>query len=95
MFLEMKNEKEKFMIKFQSYRNILEENFWCFDKELEKLDDIVQYIYKGVVIMFYLYLVFFVEQKKELFDIVFWIVVLGKGILVVDEFVGSMVKWLS
>ncbi|KAK2111510.1 hypothetical protein P7K49_011256 [Saguinus oedipus] len=47
MFLEMKNEKEKLMIKFQSHRNILEENLRRSDKELEKLDDIVQHIYKS------------------------------------------------
>nr|XP_054392492.1 sperm-associated antigen 5 isoform X5 [Pongo abelii] len=49
MFLEMKNEKEKLMIKFQSHRNILEENLRRSDKELEKLDDIVQHIYKTLL----------------------------------------------
>ncbi|XP_039108364.1 sperm-associated antigen 5 isoform X2 [Hyaena hyaena] len=45
MFLEMKNEKAKLMVKFQSHRNILEENLRRSDKELKKLDDIVQHIY--------------------------------------------------
>uniref|UniRef100_A0A2K5YVC2 Sperm associated antigen 5 n=1 Tax=Mandrillus leucophaeus TaxID=9568 RepID=A0A2K5YVC2_MANLE len=49
MFLEMKNEKEKLMIKFQSHRSILEENLRRSDKELEKLDDIVQHIYKTLL----------------------------------------------
>ncbi|XP_032701274.1 sperm-associated antigen 5 isoform X2 [Lontra canadensis] len=46
MFLEMKNEKAKLMVKFQSHRNILEENLRRSDKELKKLDDIVQHIYE-------------------------------------------------
>ncbi|XP_012503720.1 PREDICTED: sperm-associated antigen 5 [Propithecus coquereli] len=49
MFLEMKNEKEKLMVKFQSHRNILEENLRRSDKELKKLDDIVQHIYKTLL----------------------------------------------
>ncbi|XP_037348757.1 sperm-associated antigen 5 isoform X2 [Talpa occidentalis] len=44
MFLEMKNEKAKLMVKFQSHRSILEENLRRSDKELKKLDDIVQHI---------------------------------------------------
>ncbi|XP_006874266.1 PREDICTED: sperm-associated antigen 5 [Chrysochloris asiatica] len=46
MFLEMKDEKEKLKVKFQSHRNILEENLRRSDKELKKLDDIVQHIYE-------------------------------------------------
>ncbi|XP_045842271.1 sperm-associated antigen 5 isoform X2 [Meles meles] len=46
MFLEMKNEKAKLMVKFQSHRNILEENLRRSDQELKKLDDIVQHIYE-------------------------------------------------
>ncbi|XP_036125413.1 sperm-associated antigen 5 isoform X1 [Molossus molossus] len=49
MFLEMKNEKEKLMIKFQSHRNILEENLRRSDRELKKLDDIVQHIYETLL----------------------------------------------
>ncbi|XP_014317059.1 sperm-associated antigen 5 isoform X1 [Myotis lucifugus] len=49
MFLEMKNEKEKLMVKFQSHRNILEENLRRSDKELKKLDDIVQHIYETLL----------------------------------------------
>ncbi|XP_006165510.1 sperm-associated antigen 5 [Tupaia chinensis] len=49
MFLEMKNEKAKLMVKFQSHRNILEENLRRSDKELQKLDDIVQHIYKTLL----------------------------------------------
>ncbi|XP_075850434.1 sperm-associated antigen 5 isoform X2 [Microcebus murinus] len=49
MFLEKKNEKEKLMVKFQSHRNILEENLRRSDKELKKLDDIVQHIYKTLL----------------------------------------------
>ncbi|XP_006768083.1 PREDICTED: sperm-associated antigen 5 [Myotis davidii] len=49
MFLEMKNEKEKLMVKFQSHRNILEENLRRSDKELKKLDDIVQRIYETLL----------------------------------------------
>ncbi|XP_008064894.1 sperm-associated antigen 5 [Carlito syrichta] len=49
MFLEKKNEKEKLMIKFQSQRNILEENLRLSEKELKKLDDIVQHIYKTLL----------------------------------------------
>ncbi|XP_059525353.1 sperm-associated antigen 5 isoform X3 [Myotis daubentonii] len=49
MFLEMKNEKEKLMAKFQSHRNILEENLRRSDKELKKLDDIVQHIYETLL----------------------------------------------
>ncbi|XP_075417447.1 sperm-associated antigen 5 [Tenrec ecaudatus] len=46
MFLEMKDEKAKLKIKFQSHRNILEENVRRSDKELQKLDDTVQHIYE-------------------------------------------------
>ncbi|XP_054988322.1 sperm-associated antigen 5 [Sorex araneus] len=46
MFLEVKNEKAKLMVKFQSHRNILEENLRRSEKELKKLDDIVQHIYE-------------------------------------------------
>ncbi|XP_003416971.1 sperm-associated antigen 5 isoform X2 [Loxodonta africana] len=46
MFLEMKDEKAKLRVKFQSHRNILEENLRRSDKELKKLDDIVQHIYE-------------------------------------------------
>jgi hypothetical protein len=46
MFLEMKNEKAKLVLKYQSHRNILEENLWHSDTELKKLDDTVQDIYK-------------------------------------------------
>lgn len=49
MFLEMKNEKAELMIKFQSHRNILEENLRRSDKELKKLDDIVQHIYETLL----------------------------------------------
>ncbi|XP_077708157.1 sperm-associated antigen 5 isoform X1 [Canis aureus] len=49
MFLEMKNEKAKLMVKFQSHRNILEENLRRSDKELKKLDDIVQHIYETLL----------------------------------------------
>ncbi|KAK2493788.1 hypothetical protein MC885_021085 [Smutsia gigantea] len=49
MFLEMKNEKAKLMAKFQSHRNILEENLRRSDKELKKLDDIVQHIYETLL----------------------------------------------
>uniref|UniRef100_H0WVL7 Sperm associated antigen 5 n=1 Tax=Otolemur garnettii TaxID=30611 RepID=H0WVL7_OTOGA len=49
MFLEMKNEKEKLTVKFQSHRNILEENLRRSDKELKKLDDIIQHIYKTLL----------------------------------------------
>ncbi|XP_006891019.1 PREDICTED: sperm-associated antigen 5 [Elephantulus edwardii] len=46
MFLEMKEEKAKLRDKFQSHRNILEENLRLSDKELKKLDNIVQHIYE-------------------------------------------------
>ncbi|KAM9209424.1 sperm-associated antigen 5 isoform 1-T1 [Dugong dugon] len=46
MFLEMKDEKAKLMVRFQSHRNILEENLRRSDQELKKLDDIVQHIYE-------------------------------------------------
>lgn len=49
MFLEMKNEKEKLMVKFQSHRNILEENLRRSDEELKKLDDTVQHIYETLL----------------------------------------------
>ncbi|XP_066219795.1 sperm-associated antigen 5 [Saccopteryx leptura] len=49
MFLEMKNEKARLMVKFQSHRNILEENLRRADKELKKLDDIVQHIYETLL----------------------------------------------
>lgn len=49
MFLEMKNEKAKLTVKFQSHRNILEENLRRSDKELKKLDDIVQHIYQTLL----------------------------------------------
>nr|XP_019586973.1 PREDICTED: sperm-associated antigen 5 isoform X2 [Rhinolophus sinicus] len=49
MFLEMKNEKENLTVKFQSHRNILEENLRRSDKELKKLDDIVQHIYETLL----------------------------------------------
>ncbi|XP_055982484.1 sperm-associated antigen 5 [Sorex fumeus] len=49
MFLEVKNEKAKLMAKFQSHRNILEENLRRSDKELKKLDDIVQHIYETLL----------------------------------------------
>ncbi|XP_008580864.1 PREDICTED: sperm-associated antigen 5 isoform X2 [Galeopterus variegatus] len=49
MLLEMKNEKTKLMGKFQSHRNILEENLRRSDKELKKLDDIVQHIYETLL----------------------------------------------
>ncbi|KAG8520105.1 Sperm-associated antigen 5, partial [Galemys pyrenaicus] len=62
MFLEMKNEKAKLMVKFQSHvripmhfpppptsKNILEENLRRSDKELKKLDDIVQHIYETLL----------------------------------------------
>ncbi|XP_037663856.1 sperm-associated antigen 5 isoform X2 [Choloepus didactylus] len=49
MYLEMKNEKEKLMAKFQNHRNILEENLRRSDKELKKLDDIVQHIYETLL----------------------------------------------
>ena len=48
MFLEMKNEKAKPMVKFQSHRNKLEENLRRSDKELKKLDDIV-HIYETLL----------------------------------------------
>ncbi|XP_005402803.1 PREDICTED: sperm-associated antigen 5 isoform X2 [Chinchilla lanigera] len=46
MYLEVKDEKAKLMVKFQSQRNILEENLRRSDAELKKLDEIVQHIYK-------------------------------------------------
>ncbi|XP_007935564.1 sperm-associated antigen 5 [Orycteropus afer afer] len=46
MFLEMKDEKAQLKVKFQSHRSILEENLRLSDKELKKLDDIVQHIYE-------------------------------------------------
>lgn len=49
MFLEMKNEKAKLVVKFQGHRNILEENLRRSDKELKKLDDIVQHIYETLL----------------------------------------------
>uniref|UniRef100_A0A8C9E8E2 Sperm associated antigen 5 n=1 Tax=Phocoena sinus TaxID=42100 RepID=A0A8C9E8E2_PHOSS len=49
MFLEMKDEKAKLVVKFQSHRNILEENLRRSDKELKKLDDIVQHIYETLL----------------------------------------------
>ncbi|KAF6299778.1 sperm associated antigen 5 [Rhinolophus ferrumequinum] len=49
MFLEMKNEKANLTVKFQSHRNILEENLRRSDKELKKLDDIVQHIYETLL----------------------------------------------
>ncbi|KAM9750600.1 sperm-associated antigen 5 isoform 3-T3 [Dama dama] len=49
MFLEMKNEKAKLMVKFQSHRNILEENLRRSDEELKKLDDTVQHIYETLL----------------------------------------------
>ncbi|KAM6175570.1 sperm-associated antigen 5 [Erethizon dorsatum] len=49
MFLEMKDEKAKLMVKFQSQRNILEENLRRSDTELKKLDEIVQHIYETLL----------------------------------------------
>ncbi|KAF7486117.1 Hypothetical predicted protein [Marmota monax] len=49
MFLEMKNEKAKLMVKFQNHRNILEENLRRSETELKKLDDIVQHIYETLL----------------------------------------------
>lgn len=49
MFLEMKDEKAKLMVKFQSQRNILEENLRRSDAELKKLDEIVQHIYETLL----------------------------------------------
>uniref|UniRef100_A0A8C0VVJ0 Sperm-associated antigen 5 n=1 Tax=Castor canadensis TaxID=51338 RepID=A0A8C0VVJ0_CASCN len=49
MFLEMKNEKAKLVLKYQSHRNILEENLRRSDTELKKLDDIVQHIYETLL----------------------------------------------
>ncbi|KAM5274036.1 sperm-associated antigen 5 [Ctenodactylus gundi] len=49
MFLEMKDEKAKLMVKFQSQRNILEENLRRSDAELKKLDDTVQHIYETLL----------------------------------------------
>ncbi|XP_027282392.1 sperm-associated antigen 5 isoform X3 [Cricetulus griseus] len=49
MFLEMKNEKAKLVIKYQSHRNILEENLRRSDTELKKLDDTIQYIYETLL----------------------------------------------
>ncbi|XP_004593969.2 sperm-associated antigen 5 [Ochotona princeps] len=49
MFLEMKNEKAKLVVKFQGHRSILEENLRRSDKELKKLDDIVQHIYETLL----------------------------------------------
>uniref|UniRef100_A0A8C6QK10 Sperm associated antigen 5 n=1 Tax=Nannospalax galili TaxID=1026970 RepID=A0A8C6QK10_NANGA len=46
MFLEMKNEKAKLVAKYQSHRNILEENLRRSDTELKKLDNTVQHIYE-------------------------------------------------
>uniref|UniRef100_A0A8C5LE74 Sperm associated antigen 5 n=1 Tax=Jaculus jaculus TaxID=51337 RepID=A0A8C5LE74_JACJA len=49
MFLEMKNEKAKLVVKYQSHRNILEENLRRSDTELKKLDDTVQHIYETLL----------------------------------------------
>ncbi|XP_069883400.1 sperm-associated antigen 5 [Dipodomys merriami] len=49
MFLEMKNEKANLVVKYQSHRNILEENLRRSDTELKKLDDIVQHIYETLL----------------------------------------------
>ncbi|XP_004857053.1 sperm-associated antigen 5 isoform X2 [Heterocephalus glaber] len=49
MFLEMKDEKAKLMVKFQSQRNILEENLRRSDTELKKLDEIIQHIYETLL----------------------------------------------
>ncbi|XP_038182953.1 sperm-associated antigen 5 isoform X1 [Arvicola amphibius] len=49
MFLEMKNEKAKLMVKYQSHRNILEENLRRSDTELKKLDDTIQHIYETLL----------------------------------------------
>ncbi|XP_055475978.1 sperm-associated antigen 5 [Psammomys obesus] len=46
MFLEMKNENAKLVVKYQSHRNILEENLRRSDTELKKLDDTIQHIYE-------------------------------------------------
>ncbi|KAM4844284.1 sperm-associated antigen 5 [Thomomys bottae] len=49
MFLEMKNEKANLVVKYQSHRNILEENLRRSDTELKKLDDIVQHIHETLL----------------------------------------------
>ncbi|XP_021086817.2 sperm-associated antigen 5 isoform X2 [Mesocricetus auratus] len=49
MFLEMKSEKAKLVMKYQSHRNILEENLRRSDTELKKLDDTIQHIYETLL----------------------------------------------
>ncbi|CAO2586061.1 Sperm-associated antigen 5, partial [Lemmus lemmus] len=49
MFLEMKNEKAKLVVKYQSHRNIFEENLRRSDTELKKLDDTIQHIYETLL----------------------------------------------
>ncbi|XP_059127271.1 sperm-associated antigen 5 [Peromyscus eremicus] len=49
MCLELKNEKAKLVVKYQSHRNILEENLRRSDTELKKLDDTIQQIYETLL----------------------------------------------
>ncbi|XP_043860222.1 LOW QUALITY PROTEIN: sperm-associated antigen 5 [Dromiciops gliroides] len=48
LLLDMEKEKAALVVKSQSHRNILEENLRCSEKELEKLDDIFEQIYKAL-----------------------------------------------
>ncbi|KAL1779146.1 sperm-associated antigen 5 [Sigmodon hispidus] len=49
MCLELKNENEKLVVKYQSHRTILEENFRRSEAELKKLDDTIQHIYETLL----------------------------------------------
>ncbi|XP_074119802.1 sperm-associated antigen 5 isoform X4 [Sminthopsis crassicaudata] len=49
LLLDMEKEKATLLIKSQKHRNILEENLRCSEKELEKLDDILEQIHQALL----------------------------------------------
>uniref|UniRef100_A0A4X2KNG1 Sperm associated antigen 5 n=2 Tax=Vombatus ursinus TaxID=29139 RepID=A0A4X2KNG1_VOMUR len=48
LLLDMEKEKAALLAKSQSHRNILEENLRCSEKELEKLDDILEQVHEAL-----------------------------------------------
>ncbi|XP_051848283.1 sperm-associated antigen 5 isoform X2 [Antechinus flavipes] len=49
LLLDMEKEKATLLTKSQKHRNILEENLRCSEKELEKLDDILEQIHEALL----------------------------------------------
>ncbi|XP_036624526.1 sperm-associated antigen 5 isoform X2 [Trichosurus vulpecula] len=49
LLIDMEKEKAAVLVKYQSHRNILEENLRCSEKELEKLDDILEQVHEALL----------------------------------------------